>query len=262
MEDEALAITLIGGPTALLEVAGARILTDPTFDPPGSYDAGGAILEKTAGPALSEADVGLVDLVLLSHDQHFDNLDRSGRDYLRNVNRVLTTIPSAQKMGRSEAGLAPGDEREITTSSGTHLIVTAMPARHGPIGIEPKSGEVIGFMLRAADTDKSIYLSGDTVWYPALAQTTARHDVAVAILFTGAAKPRGAYRMTMDCNEAIEAAHALGDAQIVVVHNQGWSHFTESQDELAAAFSTVGLRERLTMLKPGERVVLPFPVYA
>jgi L-ascorbate metabolism protein UlaG (beta-lactamase superfamily) len=31
-------ITLIGGPTALIEVAGYRLLTDPTFDPPGDYE--------------------------------------------------------------------------------------------------------------------------------------------------------------------------------------------------------------------------------
>ncbi len=44
-------ITLIGGPTALLEVGGLRVLTDPTFDPPGSY-AGAATLTKLTGPAL------------------------------------------------------------------------------------------------------------------------------------------------------------------------------------------------------------------
>ena len=30
-------LTLIGGPTVLIEVAGFRLLTDPTFDPPGEY---------------------------------------------------------------------------------------------------------------------------------------------------------------------------------------------------------------------------------
>ena len=29
--------TLIGGPTALIEVDGYRLLTDPTFDPPNDY---------------------------------------------------------------------------------------------------------------------------------------------------------------------------------------------------------------------------------
>jgi L-ascorbate metabolism protein UlaG (beta-lactamase superfamily) len=30
-------ITLIGGPTVLVETCGFRLLTDPTFDPPGEY---------------------------------------------------------------------------------------------------------------------------------------------------------------------------------------------------------------------------------
>ena len=32
-----LTITLIGGPTALIEIDGFRLLTDPTFDEPGAY---------------------------------------------------------------------------------------------------------------------------------------------------------------------------------------------------------------------------------
>jgi hypothetical protein len=30
-------ITLIGGPTVLVRAGGFRLLTDPTFDPPGEY---------------------------------------------------------------------------------------------------------------------------------------------------------------------------------------------------------------------------------
>ena len=32
-----LSITLIGGPTALIEIESFRLLTDPTFDAPGTY---------------------------------------------------------------------------------------------------------------------------------------------------------------------------------------------------------------------------------
>ncbi len=48
---DTLKITLIGGPTALLEIGGLRVLTDPTFDPPGSY-TGAVTLTKLTGPAL------------------------------------------------------------------------------------------------------------------------------------------------------------------------------------------------------------------
>jgi hypothetical protein len=72
-------ITLIGGPTALIEIDGFRLLTDPTFDAPGDYRLPHTTLVKTSGPALDAAAIGPVDAVLLSHDQHADNLDTAGR---------------------------------------------------------------------------------------------------------------------------------------------------------------------------------------
>ena len=33
-------VRLIGGPTALIEMGGLRLLTDPTFDPPGDHPVG------------------------------------------------------------------------------------------------------------------------------------------------------------------------------------------------------------------------------
>jgi L-ascorbate metabolism protein UlaG (beta-lactamase superfamily) len=36
MSSSRLQVTYIGGPTALLELGGLRLLTDPTFDPAGS----------------------------------------------------------------------------------------------------------------------------------------------------------------------------------------------------------------------------------
>ena len=40
-------IQAVGGPTAILEVGGLRLLTDPTFDPPGDYP-------RPDGPTLAE----------------------------------------------------------------------------------------------------------------------------------------------------------------------------------------------------------------
>ena len=61
-------VTHIGGPTVLIEIGGWRLLTDPTFDPPGKrYNFGwGTSSRKLAGPALSASEVGPIDAVLLS----------------------------------------------------------------------------------------------------------------------------------------------------------------------------------------------------
>ena len=81
---EAVRLTHIGGPTVLIEFAGWRLLTDPTFDPPGrNYRFGwGTGSRKLAGPAIAARDLGPIDAVLFSHDQHDDNLDRAGRELL------------------------------------------------------------------------------------------------------------------------------------------------------------------------------------
>jgi L-ascorbate metabolism protein UlaG (beta-lactamase superfamily) len=81
-------VRLVGGPTALIEMGGLRFLTDPTFDPPGDHPVGNRVLVKTRGPAVAADDIGPVDAVLLSHDQHPDNLDAAGR-------RLLDAAPAA-----------------------------------------------------------------------------------------------------------------------------------------------------------------------
>jgi L-ascorbate metabolism protein UlaG (beta-lactamase superfamily) len=46
-------VTYVGGPTALVELGGLRLLNDPTFDPAGGeYTTSPVTLRKLAGPAL------------------------------------------------------------------------------------------------------------------------------------------------------------------------------------------------------------------
>src|SRR6201993_3692270 len=157
-----LSITLIGGPTALIEIDGFRLLTDPTFDSPGSYQLPHVKLEKLTGPAMGSEAIGEIDAVLLSHGQHSDNLDHSGKDFLAKARRVLTTEAGAKRLGGHAGGFAPWG-RPGVEKGGAPPATPAPPARHGPPGIEPLSGDVIGFVV-ASDRPgaRPIYVSGDT----------------------------------------------------------------------------------------------------
>jgi L-ascorbate metabolism protein UlaG (beta-lactamase superfamily) len=252
-----LTITLIGGPTALIEIDGFRLLTDPTFDHPGAYKLPHVTLEKLVGPAISAAQVGAVDAVLLSHDQHADNLDHSGRDFLRHASRVLTTIAGANRLGGDVEGLAPWDSTELTGKDGRSLTITATPARHGPAGIEPLSGDVIGFVLRSnAPGSRPIYITGDTVWFDGVAEVARRFPAGVVLPFAGAAQTRGPFHLTMDTNDTIETARAFPDATIVPVHTDGWAHFKQTAGDLRASFDTLGFGARLRILEPGVRTLI------
>ncbi|HEX3435165.1 MAG TPA: MBL fold metallo-hydrolase, partial [Pseudacidobacterium sp.] len=129
---DTLQMTYIGGPTALVEFGGFRLLTDPAFDPEGGeYTTGPVTLWKTKGPAIDAASLGRIDAVLLSHDHHSDNLDHSGRALLSHAGSVLTTREGAQRLGGNAVGLEHWKTRDLKAPDGRTLLVTGTPARHG-----------------------------------------------------------------------------------------------------------------------------------
>ena len=251
--NDRLKFTYIGGPTALLELGGLRLLTDPTFDPAGEeYPTAVYTLRKSAGPALQPGELGRIDAVLLSHDHHFDNLDRAGRGMLASAGTVVTTPAGAQRLGGPAVGLAPWQHVDLTATDGCVLRVTATPARHGPAGGD--RGPVTGFALAPAGSPNDVvYLSGDTVWYEGVAEVARRFPVRVAVLFMGAARVRevGPAHLTLTADEAVEAARAFAGATIVPLHYEGWAHFSESRATIENAFARAGLHERLVFVPPG-----------
>ena len=246
-------VTYVGGPTALLELGGLRLLTDPTFDPAGEeYKTPVYTLRKTAGPAVSPDSLGRIDAVLLSHDQHFDNLDRAGRLLLKNAGKILTTPAGAQRLGDPAIGLAPWQSFDLPTRDGRVLRVSGTPARHGPAGVD--RGPVTGFALIMTHSPKSaIYISGDTVWYEGVAQVSQRFLIQVAILFMGAARVKevGPAHLTFTAEEAVQAARAFADATIIPLHYEGWEHFSESRRQIEDAFTSAGMEGRLQWMDPG-----------
>ena len=245
-------LTLIGGPTVLIEIGGLRLLTDPTFDQPRSYQLPYTELRKLSGPSVPAADIGAIDAVLLSHDQHFDNLDESGRALLTHVPTVLTTTAGATRLGTAR-GLAPWQTVKLGSGAKT-LHISATPARHGPAGIEPFSGDVIGFLIGTDTPGDAIYITGDTVWFDGTAEVARRYQPPLVIVFAGAARTRGAMDLTMNVNDVIETAAAFPHARIAIAHAEGWAHFSETREQIEAAFSTLGLAERLLSLAPGYAV--------
>ena len=167
---------------------------------------------------------------------------------------VLTTHSGADRLGGKTRGLSPWETILIEGAGGAKLHVTATPARHGPVGIEPIAGDVIGFLLGVEKPGDLVYVTGDTVWYDGVAEVARRYQPRLVILFAGSAKTRGSFHLTMDSNDAIETAHAFKNALIVPTHTDGWAHFTESGDDLAKAFGALGLGNRLRTLEAGMTV--------
>jgi L-ascorbate metabolism protein UlaG (beta-lactamase superfamily) len=239
--------TLIGGPTVLLEYAGLRFLTDPTFDAPGPVGN----LTKLAGPALTREQVGHVDVVLLSHDEHEDNLDIAGRAMLDDVRHVLTTptggerLECAQGMRRWDHAIIPDGDAPVT--------ITAVPARHGPSVVKQFTGQVTGFVLEAEGWP-TVYISGDNSSVKKAARVAERFpDVAVAVVFAGGAKVErlGDMLLTADAERTSRIGALWPQAALVPVHIDDWAHFSQPRAALLDWFDAAGARDRLTMLERG-----------
>lgn len=249
------AITYIGGPTALINFHGVRFLTDPTFDPGGEdYVSGPVTLHKISNPAVGLDALGPIDYVLLSHDQHFDNLDHAGRKMLTQAKHVLTTDEGAKRLGGNAIGFAPWQTIEVKTPDGRPMLITATPARHGPFGCEARSGPVIGFAVRPPDSalEGALYVSGDTVWYEGVAEVARWIHVTTAVLNMGAARVEaaGPAPLTMTADDGVQVAKAMPDATIVPLHFDGWAHFSESKQVIQETFWAAGLDNRLRWIDP------------
>ncbi|MEU5877471.1 MBL fold metallo-hydrolase [Spirillospora sp. NPDC047279] len=263
--------THIGGPTVLIEVGGRRLLTDPTFDPPGrTYRFGwGTSSRKLAGPAVDAADLPPVDAVLLTHDHHGDNLDDAGRALLAGAGTVITTAPGARRLRRNAArshdaggprdvrGLRAGETYRLEGDGGPPITVTATPCRHGPPLSRPITGAVVGFALTWPDqANGPLWITGDTVLYPGVRRAAADLRPGTVLLHLGGVRfsLTGPVRYTMTGADALELLDGVGATTVLPVHYEGWRHFAENRDGIAASLDAgpAAITERFTWLPIGE----------
>ena len=247
----------MGGPTVLLELGGLRLLTDPTFDLPGHYSQGGMESEKTIAPAVPAAELGRIDAVLLSHDEHFDNLDTAGRQLLQDVGLTLTTPGGAERLGGTAQGLRPFESTELQRPDGGTVTVTSVPARHGPEGAEAVLGQVSGFWLDADDLG-AVYVTGDNASLDHVREIGHRlGSPDLIVQFVGAVRNPEWFDgqlLTMDGIGAQATATLLGARLVAFAHAEGWTHYSQSRDETVAAFTAAGTADQLLSTPVGDVV--------
>ncbi|OCB24019.1 Zn-dependent hydrolase [Mycobacterium malmoense] len=253
-------VQLVGGPTAVFDIGGLRLLTDPTFDPPGDHVIGTRNLIKTGHPAVDAARLGDIDAVLLSHDQHPDNLDDEGRELLKRMPLVLSTAAAAQRLGGAVRELPVWRRHRMARPDGGELNITGVPAQHGPVGTEHLTGEVRGFVI-SGDGLPTVYISGDNASLTVVREV-ADHagPIDIAVLFAGRARsPLMDAYLTLSADQAARAAEILESPVVIPMHVDGWQHLTQDADLVATAFARRGSADKLLVLTPGVVTTLPNP---
>ncbi|KAF7516650.1 hypothetical protein PCG10_002039 [Penicillium crustosum] len=270
-----VSITHITTATAIISIDGVRFLTDPVFCPAGSeyiYDGWSkfpnlvefgfkdqpptATLRSFEGPALGMHDIPPIDAVLLSHEDHIDNLDPLGRQLL-DGRHVFTTPDGAHNLQPRPGvvGLRPW-QTVSARLAGKDFRITGTPCKHFP------GGEVTGFIVECdtfgineASLPNVVYFSGDTVWIDELAQIKNKWHVSIAVLNLGNAlfeHPNGVLQITFDGKQAAHLMRVLNVDWMVPIHFESWDHFTEHQADLVVIFDEEKVSQKVCWLTPGE----------
>jgi len=255
-------ITQIDTACMLIDINGFRIVTDPAFDAAGgTYQSGsGRILKKTGSPALHPSELGHVDLVLLSHDQHKDNLDDSGREFLNMAPQIVSTKEARERLGLTTVtGIDDWGSVSIDTDKIPGLTITGTPCMHGSDEeLHHIAGHVLGFILEWDGQENGVlYISGDTVFFKGIEEVAERFTVDTAILHIGRAgfpAQIGDRYLTFTTEEAIHTAKMMHVNKLIPTHQEGWAHFLESRAQSKAQILAAGLGDKLVWLTAGQPV--------
>ncbi len=247
-----LTVRWLGHATVVLDVAGARLVTDPLLRP----HAG--LLRRRPGAPRPEHWSGAA-AVLLSH-LHHDHAEPGSLRLLDGV-PVLTGRANARWLARHGAPAAVGlADDEWWPVPGTAVRVRPVPAVHGDRPMPHRPNAAHGFLVVAPGL--RVWFAGDTAPYPGMRRlpALAGGPLDLALVPVGGWGPRlsGGH---MDPAQAAAVCEAVGVRRAVPVH-WGTLHPPAARglppgwmDRAGPAFArALGRRARVepVLLAPGE----------
>jgi L-ascorbate metabolism protein UlaG (beta-lactamase superfamily) len=250
-----VSITHIGTATAILTIDGVNFITDPFLSPAGTtYEGEGHTLTVHDDPALRLEQLPHIDAVLLSHENHPDNLDEIGRKLL-DGRHVFTTNDGATNLAPRPSVIGFKDWEETDVHIGGKMFhITATPCIHWP------GHECVGFILHTEDfgvapdgRPNAVYFSGDTVYVEDLAKMADKYHIAIALMNLGKATFDD-LQITMDGHQAARLFRDIKADVLVPMHYESWDHFKQNGNALSEEFKEEGIFERVRWLEPGVAV--------
>ncbi len=233
-------LTLVRHATLLVELGGLRLLVDPMLDEEGARppiaNTPNAVPNPTVALPIPADDVVRgVDGIVVTH-LHADHLDETAIRLLPRGVPVLCQPPDVERLeGHGLGPLAPIDDAGAFVG----LPVARTGGQHGTGEIARMLAPVSGFVLTA--DGRSLYLAGDTLWVPEVADALERHRPDVIVVNAGGARFLEGGPITMTPDDVIAVARAAPAARLVAVHMESINHCLVTRDELEAAAVEAGV---------------------
>jgi L-ascorbate metabolism protein UlaG (beta-lactamase superfamily) len=241
----------------LLKSRSGRVLLDPYLSE--SLTKKYADTEKAhvrmTRMAIAPQDLHSIDVVTCSHN-HTDHLDAETLTGVFQSNPSTTfIIPEANRQLVVERlGCDPHWPRGLSDGESTacgDIVIHAVPAAHNEIDRDDQGRcRYLGYIVQ---TDGfSIYHSGDTLYYPGMAELLRPFAVDVALLPINGNRPERRVAGNLFGDEAAKLAKEIGARLVVPCHYDMFAFNTESPELFVETCAR--LNQNYLVLQSGERL--------
>jgi L-ascorbate metabolism protein UlaG (beta-lactamase superfamily) len=257
-------ITFVNHTTALIQVDGLNILTDPVWSrrvSPYSWVGPG----RMRPPGIRFEDLPEIDLVLISHN-HYDHLDIAAVKRLKQDHdpQFITPLGVAQYLNKNgisrTADMDWWEEHEFSAET----MITGVPAQHfSGRGVFDRDQTLwCGYVLQTKVG--TLYFAGDTAYGSFFTDIGSVFDIDLSLIPIGAYKPRWFMQpIHTDPNEAVRIHQDVQSSQSIATHFGTFPLADDAMDEpkqdLARALNKHGVpaADFITLDEGEERVFLP-----
>jgi len=224
-------LTLVRNATLLLELAGRRLLVDPSLDDAGARPPVESTPNQRPNPLVplpfpAEEIVGGLDAVIVTH-LHRDHLDATGERLLPREVPVFCQPDDAERLRALGLDARPVDAQ--LEWDGWRLTRTG--GHHGTGEIGEALAPVSGFVLRAPG-EPVLYLAGDTIWCAEVETAIREHEPRVVVVNGSGARFLEGDPIVMTGDDVAEVAARV--PTVVVVHLEAINHCLETRADVVA----------------------------
>ncbi|MED3726190.1 MBL fold metallo-hydrolase [Priestia filamentosa] len=247
-------IKQIRNATIVVEYANKKFLIDPMLGEKGAYppfpnsprqDQNNPLVSL---PTSVEDIIDGVDAVIVTH-LHLDHFDEAAQRILpKDIKMFVQNEEDAKEV--QNAGFQNVEVlTKDTVFEGIQLVKTR--GEHGRGEILKLAGLVCGVVFKH-QSEKTLYVAGDTVWYDAVREEIDTHNPDIIVVNGGDNQFFEGGSLIMGKEDIYEVYKAAPNAHIIVVHMEAVNHWGLSCEELNKFINEKDMTSRVDVPDDGE----------